>query len=64
MVDKAGLHPITSLKNLTKKEKQRILESGIVLCREITKEVLQNNFISQNKIAKVLFESDSLVNMK
>jgi hypothetical protein len=64
MVDKAGLHPITSLKNLTKKEKQRILESGIVLCREITKEVLQNNFISQKKIAKVLFESDSLVNMK
>ena len=38
--ENAGLHPITSLQNLTKSEKQKLIESGIVLCREITEQDL------------------------
>jgi len=34
-IDKAGLHPLTSLTTLTKTEKTKLLESGIVLCREV-----------------------------
>lgn len=61
MVDRAGLHPLTSLKSLTKKEKQRILEIGIVLCREITAEILIKSMVPSNKINKVLLEARSLI---
>ncbi len=61
MVDRAGLHPLTSLKSLTKKEKQRILEIGIVLCREITTEILIKSMVPSNKINKVLLEAQSLI---
>lgn len=35
LIDRSGFHPLTSLKSLTKDEKKRLLEKGIVLCREI-----------------------------
>lgn len=34
-IDGSGLHPITCLTTLTKKEKQLLLDKGIVLCREL-----------------------------
>lgn len=34
-IDESGFHPLTSLQNLTKDEKQKLLEQRIVLCREI-----------------------------
>jgi len=63
MIDKAGLHPITSLQNLTKKEKQKLVENGIVLCREITEQALIKAYIKINKIKKVLQEAKDLVEL-
>ncbi|MEZ4963318.1 MAG: restriction endonuclease [Saprospiraceae bacterium] len=34
-IDGSGLHPITCLTTLTKKEKQQLLDKGIVLCQEL-----------------------------
>ncbi len=34
-IDSSGLHPITCLTSLTKKEKQDLLNKGVVLCKEI-----------------------------
>lgn len=34
-VDRLGLHPLTSLTTLTKAEKSKLLDAGIVLCKEI-----------------------------
>ena len=34
-IDSSGLHPITCLTLLTKKEKQDLLDKGIVLCKEL-----------------------------
>jgi len=34
-IDRSGYHPITSLASLRKKEKQFLLENGIVLCRQL-----------------------------
>lgn len=34
-IDGSGLHPITCLTTLTKKEKQLLLDKGIVLCQEL-----------------------------
>jgi len=63
MIDNAGLHPITSLQNLTKSEKQKLVESGIVLCREITEQDLIKAYIKANKIKKILQEAKDLVEL-
>jgi len=34
-VDQSGLHPVTSLTTLTRKEKERFLNKRIVLCKRI-----------------------------
>lgn len=34
-IDRSGLYPVTCLSGLTKAEKTRILEQGVVLCQEI-----------------------------
>ncbi len=34
-IDKTGLHPVTALASLRKAEKQKLLEQGIVLCRDL-----------------------------
>lgn len=61
LIDQSGLHPITSLKSLNRKEKQSIIEQDVVLCREITEEVLIKSNIPQNKIKKILTEAQNLV---
>jgi hypothetical protein len=35
-IDEAGLYPVTCLTTLSQKEKAKIVEAGIVLCREIS----------------------------
>jgi hypothetical protein len=35
-IDRTGLYPITCLTTLTQKEKVKLMEGGVVLCREIT----------------------------
>lgn len=34
-IDKSGLHPLTALTTLTKAEKTKLLDEGIVLCKEL-----------------------------
>ena len=63
MIDNAGLHPITSMQNITKREKQALIEKGIVLCREITEQALIKAYIKPNKIKKVMQEARELVEL-
>lgn len=62
-IDKSGLHPLTSLTSLSKREKQMLLEQGIVLCNELEKspELLINMGISGVHLNKVLLEARNLV---
>ncbi len=60
MIDKAGLHPLTSLKTLTKKEKTNILNNGYVLCNQLTEAILLEADIPAHKIENVLFEAKTL----
>lgn len=60
MIDKSGLHPLTSLRSLSKKEKEYVLEQGIVLCKELSEDILLKSGIPSNKIKKVLFEAKNL----
>jgi hypothetical protein len=61
MIDESGLHPLTSLKSLSSKEKSRILDKGVVLCKEITRDLLVESDINPRKIKKVLHEAKCII---
>lgn len=64
-IDGSGLHPITCLTTLTKKEKQQLLDKGIVLCQELcqNEKLLKEIGVQparENKVmeeAKLVFET-------
>jgi Holliday junction resolvase len=62
-IDKSGLHPLTTLTSLNKREKQLLLEQGIVLCSELKKapELLMKSGISGKQLEKVLLEASNLI---
>ena len=59
----AGLHPVTCLSSLNRKEKEFLLEKGVVLCRTVPDEIglLRDLGLSDARIAKVERECDELV---
>lgn len=61
-IDRTGLHPITSLISISKKEKQFLLEKGIVLCSQIADniQVLHEIGLKNNKIKKIIREAENL----
>lgn len=62
-IDKTGLHPVTSLISLTKKEKQFLLEKGIVLCSQLEDNLplLQEMGLTENQIRKIIREAGNLI---
>lgn len=61
-IDTLGLFPITSLITLTRKEKEKLLNKGIVLCKELSKkpEVLEEVGIDKVKHKKILENAKGL----
>jgi hypothetical protein len=60
-IDIAGLHPITALNSLTKKEKQEILNMDIVLCRNLSAESLKKIGFRERRIQNILKEAADLI---
>jgi len=60
-IDRSGLHPLTALQSLTKKEKQAILNEDTVLCRNITDSLLKSMEIPEKRRAKIMKEVNELV---
>jgi len=63
-IDNSGLHPLTCLTSLTKKEKQDLLNMGIVLCKEICDKPasLESVGITELKRKRILIEARELCN--
>jgi len=59
-IDISGLHPITVLQSLSKREKQALLDQGLVLCRMLTAENLKAQGITGNQARKILQEAYTL----
>ena len=59
-IDKAGLHPLTSLTTLTKAEKSQLLDEGIVLCKELHQNSILLNKIGITKTRQHRIISDSI----
>lgn len=55
MVDKTGLHPVTLLQSLTGQEKARMVEEGLIFCRQILERDVP--FLSRKKLAEARDEA-------
>ena len=63
LIDKSGLYPLTSLISLTRYQKHKLLEKGIVLCRELEPNInlLYEMKIPERQIIRILREAHNLV---
>jgi len=62
-IDNYGLYPVTALTTLTKKEKQRLITTDIILIKELYSNlgILQKMHISTNRIQQTKNEIDKLL---
>lgn len=63
LIEETGLHPLTCLTSLSKKDKREFLKEGIVLCRDLKasgREQLKAKGISEEKIKEILIEVNTL----
>lgn len=61
-IERSGLHPITCLISLPRKEKQQLLQRSIVLCRDLLNkpEILLEIGVGQNKMREALDEAGAI----
>ena len=61
-IDASGLHPITALTTLTNAEKSKLLEAGIVICKELLEDpkLLEKIGVENNRHRKILDDSGEL----
>ncbi|CAM4018787.1 restriction endonuclease [Gillisia hiemivivida] len=61
-IDKSGLHPLTALTTITKAEKTKLLDKGIVLCDELQENpaLLEQIGIDKKRHKKILEDAEAL----
>ena len=66
IVHKLGLHPITALTSLSKKQKTQFIKHGIVLCKQTEKHVhiLKELGLTDHQIKKIIQESNNVCKLK
>jgi len=64
LIERAGLHPITSLTTLSDAQKRILIDNGLVLCREIIDhpDILWSLNIGEKKTANIIIEINELLN--
>ena len=66
LIQRSGLHPITCLFSLSQKQKERLLEKGIVLCQQFKradKKLLHEIGLSSDEIKKVSDEAELVIQL-
>ena len=61
-IDKTGMHPITCLTTLTKKEKHNLLSNDVILCRHIMEDAkpLEHIGINPKRLPQIMGEAKAL----
>jgi hypothetical protein len=64
MIEQSGLFPVTVLTSLQKRQKQQLLDAGIVLCRQLKEKpgVLDTIGLTKPKLKIVMKELDEVIN--
>ena len=65
-IDRSGMHPITCLTTMTKKEKHSLLKNNIILCRHImnNSDPLAKIHINPKRIPKIMGEAKALFDLQ
>ncbi|MCK4635299.1 MAG: restriction endonuclease [Candidatus Moranbacteria bacterium] len=66
LIDETGLHPITAVTSLTKKQKDYLVTHGLLLCNEVEekKSVLNKAGIYGSKLERVMREAEAIHSLK
>ena len=61
-IDQSGLHPLTALTTLTRAEKTKLLDEGIVLCKELheSPKLLEKIGVPKSRHKNILIDSSEL----
>jgi HJR/Mrr/RecB family endonuclease len=62
LIDQLGLHPVTALTSLSRKQKRMLIEEGFVLCKDAAqhRKLLRNIGLNDQKIELVVQESEEI----
>lgn len=62
LIEEAGLHPVTCLTTLPKREKTLLINQGVVLCRDLKRqpEILTEMGIKESKVQDILEEATNI----
>lgn len=52
MIDETGLHPVTCLENITKSQKEELMNSGIITCSDLMKDEMTLDRLKLSKVKK------------
>ncbi len=66
LIDKTGLHPVTAITKLSKRQKDYILTHGLVLCREVEMkiDVLKHAGVHGHKLEQIVEEARAIVKLQ
>lgn len=62
IIDREKIYPLTVLKNLTHQQKVKLLERGIVICRQLTADyqILESEGIKESQLRRLMTELNEL----
>lgn len=59
-IDNLGLHPVTAIVSLLQKEKRKLLDTGVVLCKSLNADILRSLGVDEIRIPNIIKESANL----
>ena len=66
LIDRTGLHPVTAITHLNRRQKDFLVNNGVVLCREIAQkqDIVRKAGIHGHKFDQILAEARAIVELK
>ncbi len=66
MIDETGLHPVTAITRLNRRQKDYLVGHGVVLCRELVekKHIVKKAGIHGHKLDQIMAEARAIVSLQ
>lgn len=66
LIDQTGLHPVTAITRLNRRQKNYLITHGTVLCREVVQrpEILKRAGVHGHKLEQVIKEAEAIISLE
>jgi hypothetical protein len=66
LIDQVGLHPVTAITKINRRQKDYLVNHGVVLCREVEqkKDILKKAGIHGHKLDQVIAEAQAIITLR